>query len=306
MDTMQAIRAHRRGGPEQLHLEQAPIPVPEEHEVLIQVHAAAITYDELSWDKSWTRDGVDRTPIIPSHEVSGTVTAVGGAASDLAIGDDVFGLIQFDRDGAAAEFVIVPADQVALKPSSISHAEAASLPLAALTAWQALVDHAKLSAGESVLVTGGAGGVGAYVVQLARHLGAHVSATVNRGGSAEYVQRLGATDVSVRTMAGTFDVVVDTVGGPALAAVYDNIRDGGRLITLGAPPGPELKQGRLIHDEFFVVRPNRAELEHLATLVDTGALKPLVAATFGLADTAAAYADRGRHSGPGKTVIVVR
>lgn len=306
MHTMRAIRAHVRGGAEELHLEQAPIPVPADDEVLVEVHAAAITYDELLWDESWTRQGVDRTPIIPSHEVSGTIVAVGDAVVDLAVGQDVYGLIEFDRNGAAADYVTVPAADLAAKPTSIDHIHAAALPLAGLTAWQALVDHAQLEPGESVLVTGGAGGVGAYLVQLARYLDAEVSATVSRPDSADYVAGLGARDVAVRTAAGTYDIVIDTVGGPVLAAAYANVREGGRLITLSAPPGPELKQGRDIRDEFFVVRPDRGELEQLATLVDGGSLRVLVGETFDLADTAAAYAGRGRHGGPGKTVLIIR
>jgi NADPH:quinone reductase-like Zn-dependent oxidoreductase len=306
MDTMRAIRAHVRGGADQLRLEQVPIPEPADDEALVAVRAAAITYDELLWDESWTRNGVDRTPITPSHEVSGTVASIGGAVTGLAVGQDVYGLIEFDRDGAAAEYVTVRAADLAAKPRTIDHVQSAALPLAALTAWQALFDHAHLTAGESVLVLGGAGGVGAYVVQLAHHFGARVTATVSGGGSTDYVSALGADDVVVQTADGTFDIVVDTVGGPTLAAAYARARDGGRLITLSAPPGPELREGRDIHDEFFIVRPDRAELEQLATLADAGVLKPLVGETFDLADTAAAYADRGRHGGPGKTVLVVR
>jgi NADPH:quinone reductase-like Zn-dependent oxidoreductase len=306
MNTMQAIRAHSRGGPERLQLESAPIPVPAADEVLLEVQAAAITYDELLWDETWLRQGIDRTPIIPSHEVSGTVAAVGVNVTDLTIGEDVYGLIEFDRDGAAAQYVAVPAADLARKPSTVDHLHAAALPLAALTAWQALFDHAHLVAGESVMVAGGAGGVGAYVVQLARHFGATVSATVSTSDSADYVHSLGADDVFVRTAVGQYDIVIDTVGGPVLPAAYANVRDGGRLVTLSAPPGPELRQGRNVRDEFFIVRPDRAELEQLAALVDAGQLKPLVGETFPLAEAATAYADRGRHGGPGKTVLVIR
>lgn len=305
MDTMQAIRAHSRGGPDRLRLERAPIPVPEADEVLIEVHAAAITYDELLWDESWTRNGIDRTPIIPSHEVSGTVAALGDRVRDLKIGQDVYGLIEFDRNGAAAQYVTVPAADLAVKPRSVDHIQAAALPLAALTAWQALLDHAQLRAGESVLVTGGAGGVGAYVVQLASYFGAEVAATVRTIDQLDYVTDLGASEVFVRTASGQFDIAIDTVDGVALSAAYSRVRDGGRLVTLSAPPRPELRDGRDIRDEFFVVRPSRGQLEQIAKLVDAGALKPLVGETFALADAPAAYADRGRHGGPGKTVLIV-
>jgi NADPH:quinone reductase-like Zn-dependent oxidoreductase len=306
MQTMQAIRAHSRGGPEKLHLERAPVPKPADDEALVEVRAAAITYDELQWDESWTRDGLDRTPIIPSHEMSGTVVAVGADVRDLSIGQDVYGLVEFDRDGAAAEFVAVRAADLARKPMSVDHVRAAALPLAALTAWQALFDHANLTAGETVLVLGGAGGVGAYVVQLAHHFGAQVTATVRSADSVDYVTALGADHALAGALTGDFDVVIDTVGGPALAGAYEHTRDGGRLVTLSAPPDARLRAGRNVRDEFFVVRPDRAELDQLAALVDAGSVVPLVGETFPLADAAAAYADRGRGGGPGKTVLVVR
>ena len=155
VDTLSAPRPHPRSGPEQLVYEQAPAPTPGLGEALIAVHAAAITFAELTWDLSWTtRDGTDRTPVIPSHEMSGTMTGLGAAVADLAVGDEVIGLIDFDRDGAAVEYVVMPAASLAAKPQSVSHVEAATLPLAALTAWQALVDHAALEPGEQVLVQG--------------------------------------------------------------------------------------------------------------------------------------------------------
>jgi len=222
MDTMMALRAHARGGPEQLSYEQAPRPAAGPGEALLAVHAAGITFDELTWDLSWTTsDGADRTPVIPSHEVSGTVVATGPGTTGLAPGDEVFALIDFNQDGAAAEYVTVPASALAARPRSVSHTQAATLPLAALTAWQALVDHASLARGERVLVLGGAGGVGVYAVQLAAALGGQVTAT-GRSHSEAFVLALGATDfISSRPGAGGAadgqDVIIDTVGGQALA-----------------------------------------------------------------------------------------
>ena len=212
---MTALRAHRRGGPEVLVVERAPVPVVAAGEVLVAVHAAAITFDELTWDESWAR-----TPMIPSHETSGVVAETASDVTDFKPGDDVYGLIDFDRDGGAAEFVAVPAAHLAAKPSTVSHAEAAALPLAGLTALQALVDHAAVQPGESVLVHGGAGGVGALTVQLASVLGANMTATV-RSDAAELVTGFGAERViDVRTESfadsGPYDVIVDTVGGETL------------------------------------------------------------------------------------------
>ncbi len=307
--TMMALRAHARGGPEQLVYEQAPAPVPGPGEALVAVHAAAITFAELTWDLSWTtRDGRDRTPVIPSHEMSGTVTGIADGVTGVAVGDEVYGLIEFDRDGAAAEYVAVPAGDLAAKPRSISPAETATLPLAALTAWQALVDYAAVEPGERVLVHGGAGGVGAFAVQLAAILGAHVTAT-GRGGDAAFVRSLGA-ETFVAAGEGALpdqvDVVIDTVGGAVLDASYGLMRAGGRLVTLGAPPSQERAKDFGVHAMFFVVAPDPGELAQLAKLVDEGTLRTAVSQTFPLRDGRHAFESAGRPRPPGKTVLIVR
>jgi NADPH:quinone reductase-like Zn-dependent oxidoreductase len=239
--TMMALRAHRRGGPETLRYETAPRPVPAAGEVLVAVHAAAITFAELGWDATWTRDGRDRTPTIPGHEVAGTVTAAGAGVTVPAVGDRVFGLLRFDHDGAAAEYVTAPAEHLAAAPVAVSPVAAAAAPLAALTAWQALVDHAGVRRDDEVLVHGGAGGVGGFAVQLAVVLGARVTATCLRA-DVEYVRTLGADDVvDVETQAfdarhARYDVVLDTVGGSTLNRSWAVLRPRGRLVTLQRPP----------------------------------------------------------------------
>jgi len=231
MTSMMALRAHARGGAEQLVYEPAPASAPGPGEALVAVHAAAITFAELTWDLSWTTaDGRDRTPVIPAHEMSGVVAALGPGAGGFAAGGEVYGLVQFDRDGAAADYVAVPAAELAAKPRAASHVEAATLPLAALTAWQALVDHAAVEPGERVLVHGGAGGVGVYAVQLASILGGDVTAT-GRDGQGDFVRKLGAATFLVTGEGGgadfgaaAFDVVIDTVGGAVLDTSYDLLR----------------------------------------------------------------------------------
>lgn len=309
---MTALRAHRRGGPEVLVVERAPIAVPAAGEVLIAVYAAAITFDELTWEETWTRDGADRTPVIPSHEVSGVISEIGSGVADFAPGDEVYGLIQFDRDGGAAEYVTVPAADLAAKPSTVSHVAAAALPLAGLTALQALVDHAAVRPGEEVLVHGGAGGVGALTVQLAAILGARVTATV-RSDARELVTGFGAQRViDVRTEAfdgdgPAYDVVIDTVGGETLDRSYGVLRRGGRLITLSAPPPEGKADDYGITATFFIVTPNREQLGELADLVDRGRLQVEIAATFPLDRGREAF-ESGQRPGrrAGKTVLVVR
>jgi NADPH:quinone reductase-like Zn-dependent oxidoreductase len=312
MAQMTALRAHRRGGPEVLTVESAPVPVPAAGEVLVAVCAAAITFDELIWDETWTRDGVSRTPIIPSHEISGVVTEIGSGVTDFEPGDNVYGLIGFDRDGGAADYVTAPADDLAAKPSTVSHTVAAALPLAGLTALQALVDQAQVQRGERVLVTGGAGGVGALTVQLAAQFGADVTATI-RSDAVELVRDLGARNViDVRTQAfendgPTYDVVIDTVGGDTLDRSFAVLRRGGRLVTLSEPPAADKAGEYGVSAVFFIVTPNRTQLRQLAALVDEGELHVEIAATFPLAQGREAF-ESGQRTGrrPGKTVLVVR
>jgi NADPH:quinone reductase-like Zn-dependent oxidoreductase len=310
-NTMMALRAHARGGAEQLVYEPAPAPVPGPGEALVEVHAAGITFAELTWDLSWTtKDGQDRTPVIPSHEVSGMVAGLGPGASGVTVGEDVYGLIEFDRDGAAAEFVTVPAAHLAAKPRTVSHAEAATLPLAALTAWQALVDYAALEPGERVLVQGGAGGVGGYVVQLAAILGGDVTAT-GRAEDRDFVRHLGAAsylaiDDGETAAPATFDVVIDTVGGRVLDASYGLARRDGRLVTLSAPPDAQRAAEFGVHAMFFVVTPDAVELARLAELVDEGKLRPVLSQAFALSDGRLAFESVAKPRPPGKTVLSIR
>lgn len=309
---MRALRAHHRGGPEVLNVESAPVPVPAPGEVLVAVHAAAITFDELTWEETWTRDGVDRTPTILSHEVSGVVTETGSDITDLQLGDEVYGLVPFDRDGAAAEFVAMPATDLATKPSTVSHPVAAALPLAGLTALQALVDHAAVRPGEAVLVHGGAGGVGALTVQLAAQLGAEVTATV-RSDTRDLVHGFGARHViDTRTEAfdntgATYDVVIDTVGGQTLDRSFGVLRRDGRLVTLSAPPPPGRADEFGVTATFFIVTADRGQLTELAELVDRGRLHVEIARTFPLAEGREAF-ESGSRPGrrAGKTVLLVR
>ena len=193
--TMNAIRAHHQGGPETLIYEPVARPVPDSSEVLVGVHAAAITPTELTWDPTWSDEqGKSRVPIIPSHELSGVVVKLGTDVTSIAVGNEVYGLIDFYRDGAAADFTIANAAELSPKPRSVDHVHAAAIPLSALTAWQAFRTHAFLRTGQRVLIHGGTGGVGSFAVQLAKHFGAETIATCS-AGNADFVKSLGADSV---------------------------------------------------------------------------------------------------------------
>lgn len=314
MNTMHAVRAHSRGGPEQLVYEVAPRPQPAPGEVLVAVRAASITSDELTWDATWTDrldgTGKDRTPIIPSHEVSGVVSELGPGVTGVAVGDEVYGLIPFTRDGAAAEYVSVPVDVLAAKPAGLEHDKAAAVPLAALTAWQALVDHASVKAGQHVLIQGGAGGVGSFAVQIASALGLQVTATAAAQDS-DFVTGLGAQQVL--DYAGTrfedhlkdVDAVLDLVGGETQTRSWTVLRPGGVLVSIVSPPDPKKAAEHGAHGAFFIVEPNHDELDAIARLIENGQLAPIVDRVVALTDTRNAYEALRKKHRRGKVVIHV-
>ena len=309
---MKAVRAHTRGGPEALRYEDAPVPEVGASEVLVEVHAAAVTPGELAWDETWqSADGADRTPVIPSHEFSGVIAQVGEDVSSLTPGSQVYGLINFNHDGAAAEFVSLPQEAVVPRPVRLSHVESAALPLAALTAWQALSDHARLQPGERAFIQGGAGGVGSLAVQFAKALGAEVTATASEDDE-PLVKTLGADRV-VRSVSAAlspgeplFDVLLNTFGGPVPEESYGLVRPGGRLVTLAEPPDQSMTERHAIQGIFFIVASDRDELRRIADLAEQGELRTAIARTLPLADAAIAYGPPPAPRRPGKTVLVVR
>ena len=308
---MFALRAHERGGPEVLDYEPAPKPTPSTTEVLISVEAASITFAELDWDETWMRGGESRLPIIPSHEFCGTIAEIGSEVADWKVGDRVFGLIPFDLDGAASEFVCLDASLLTPAPLTASSAEAAATPLAALTAWQGLIDHGALMAGQRVLIHGAAGGVGIFAVQLAHRLGANVTVTA-RGADTEFLRNLGADRVidfekqAFDETSARFDLVLDPVGGDTLTRSIPVISRGGRLVTLNAPPPPDLAASFGVNAKFFIVTPNPEQLAQIAALIDEGAIRVIISATFPLSAGREAF-ESGAHHGrrPGKTVLVI-
>jgi NADPH:quinone reductase-like Zn-dependent oxidoreductase len=297
-----------------LAYETAPRPEPAAGEVLVAVRAASITSGELDWDATWTDSfdgsGRDRTPVIPSHEVSGVVAGLGTGVTGLALGDEVYGLIPFTRDGAAAEYVTVPANALAPKPARLDHNSAAAVPLAALTAWQALVGHAALTPGQHVLIHGGAGGVGSFAVQIAAARGARVTTTA-LPQDREFVTRLGASQVidystdRFEDHLTDVDVVFDAVGGETQSRSWAVLRPGGTLVSIVQPPDPDATGAGTARGVFFVVEPDRAGLDAITELIDGGRLTPAVDRVVPLAETRAAYeALRDEHR-RGKIVLRV-
>lgn len=308
---MKAIRLHARGGPEQLIYEDAPKPSLKNGDALVRVHCCAITWTELTWDPTYTaKDGADRLPTIPGHEISGVVEAVGPNAVDAKVGDEVYALTDFWRDGAAAEYVAVNAADLASKPPSLNYTQAAAVPLAALTAWQALFDHAGLIAGQEILIHGATGGVGSFAVQLAHWRGAFVVGTA----STDHVglaRELGVDKV-IDYKATRFedavrdaDVVLDTVGGETLERSWGVLRRGGVLVTIVGSAPADAAERYGVRGVDFIVKPSRAELKEITRLIEAGKLRPIIEATFPLEKAKEAFEHGASGHNRGKIVLQV-
>ncbi len=292
-------------GIEGLVYEDAPDPQPAIGDALVQVRAASFTPTELTWPIRTDRAGHDRTPWIPAHEGSGVVVALGYGTAGVSVGDEVYGLIDGYRDGWAAEYVTIEARSLAPKPTTVDFIEAAAIPQAGLTSWQALFDHGHLESGQTVVIHGAGGGVGSVAVQLARWAGADVIGT-GRAGARQRALELGANDfVDVErdgweTAVDQVDLVYDAVGGDVLAHSSALVKPGGALVSVMAPPQTDRDDIRTVH---FVRDPSGAQLRDITRLVDQGTLRPQVGAVYPLADARDAFMAKSTQHIPGKVVL---
>jgi NADPH:quinone reductase-like Zn-dependent oxidoreductase len=304
---MKAVRIREPAGVGGLAYEEVPDAAPGLCDVLVRVAACGITHNELDWPIWTCRSGHQRTCVIPGNEVSGVVAALGYGTAGLAVGDEVFGLTDQLRDGAAAEYVAVEARNVALKPRTADHVHAAAVPRAGLTAWQALFDHGKLVKGQTVVIHGAGGAVGSTAVQLARWAGAEVIGT-GRSRARALAAELGADRFleldagRLQDAAGQADLVVDTIGGEVLAQSPALLRPGGTLVTIKAAFQPPASRDD-ITTVLFVQESSRAQLAELARLVDEGHLRPQVGAVYPLARAAEAYRAKAAGGIPGRIVL---
>jgi NADPH:quinone reductase-like Zn-dependent oxidoreductase len=264
---MQAVVVHETGGPEVLSLEEVERPEPAEGEVLIRVHAASV--NPVDW--KYRRGFAPRQlPAVLGQDVSGTVEV--SRAASYAVGDDVFGIA---ASGGYAEFATAPTALIARKPAGVSHEQAAAIPVAGLTAWQALFDRARLEPGQTALVAGAAGGVGHFAVQFAKREAARVIGT-GSSRNREFVLGLGAdeyldySEQDVRTSVSGVDVAFDTVGGEVTEALVPTVREGGILVTIAAAPPEQLARGRGVRAELLVMSPRSEQLARIADLVAAG------------------------------------
>jgi NADPH:quinone reductase-like Zn-dependent oxidoreductase len=289
-----------------LKLVQRPEPQAAINDVIVRVHAAGFVNTELAWPSTWVdRAGRDRTPAIPGHELAGVVTALGYGTTGLSVGQRVFGLADWYRDGALAEYVAVEARNLAPLPGDVDFTAAASLPISGLTAWQALLVHGRLSAGQRVLAHGAAGAVGSMATQLAREFGAYVIGT-GRAADRQRALDFGANefldlDSQALEDAGQVDLVLDLIGGDIGKRSASLVRGGGTLVSIVGPSEGRPAEGRAVD---FVVEPDRAQLGEIVQRVRDGRLRTNIGIVAPLDDAASAFHPAERR--PGKTVILVR
>jgi NADPH:quinone reductase-like Zn-dependent oxidoreductase len=308
---MQIVRQESLGGPEVLRVVDVPRPEPRPTELLIRVRAAGV--NPVDW-KTRQRGVFLEPPFVLGWEVSGVVAELGLGTTLFEPGDEVFGLVRFPREaGGYGEYVTAPARQLAHKPAALSHEEAAGLPLAGLTAWQALIDVARVTQGQRILVHGAAGGVGHLAVQLAVARGAHVIGTA-RAVNHQFLRELGVaepvdyTESDWLDQVGSVDVVLDPIGGEVALALVERLRPGGILVSLRVEVPPELAEAAKaagVRAKSVVVEPDRSGLLSLVELVTTGALRPRVAQVFPLHQAGQAHTVGERGRTRGKLVLTV-
>jgi NADPH:quinone reductase-like Zn-dependent oxidoreductase len=291
---------------------EVPQPKPSPGDVLIRCHAAGVTATEVVWyPTTHTKDGATRTNAIPAHEFSGVIAEVGSDVRDLQVGQEIYGMNDWFADGALAEYCVARPSDIAPKPTKFSHIEAAAVPIAALTAWQGLLDRAHLKSGQRVLIHGASGGVGVFVVQLAHDLGAYVIATA-AARNRDFVKRLGADEFIDYTaqrfedVARDIDVVFDCVGGETFERSFRVLKPSGEIVTIAASEEAAAETDERRKKAFFIVEPNQKQLIEVTRLIDAGKLKPVVDAVVPLSEAAAAYdGSLKNRQGRGKIVVEV-
>lgn len=310
MAEMQAVRIHRFGGPEVLRVEAIPVPEPAADEVLLRIHAASINPVDLKTRAGeFPLVGADRLPMTLGRDVAATIERAGDAAGvGASPGEAVIAMLATDR-GGQAEYALAKPDQLAPMPTGIDPVTAASVPLAALTAWQGLFDHGRLAPGQRVLIHGGAGGVGHFAVQFAVWRGAEVFATAGAADLA-FLRERGATAIDYKAerfeaVATEIDLVLDLIAGETQARSFAVLRRGGRLISTLQPPPQEQAAAHGVQGGFFLTAPRGDQLTEIAGLVSAGRVHPTVAATYPLAEVAAAHERQAKGGFRGKIVLTV-
>src|SRR5256714_6637609 len=309
--TMKAIVAHEYGGPEVLKYEDVSRPERKEDEILVRVIAAGVNpVDGMIRSGMFAKDKKLASPMILGGDIAGVVEKTGGKITKFKKGDSIYAYLSLKNNGGYAEYAVAKEKEAAAKPKSISYDEAAAVPIVALTAWQALVDSAKLGAGQAVLIHGGSGGVGTFAIQIAKARGAKVLATASTPNQ-DLLKQLGA-DVAIdytkqkfEDVAKDVDVVLDCVGKDTLQRSYGVVKKGGFIVTLVASPDPVQLEKHGIHRSDLSVAPNSGELAEITKLIEQKKIKVVVSNALPLTEAAKAQEQAGTRHTRGKIVLKV-
>ena len=308
---MKAVRIHEYGGRDVLRYEDCPLPAITDDEVLIRVIATAINPVDWKIREGYLQEMIPyEFPLTLGWDLSGIVEETGKNVKSFTIGDAVYSRPEITRNGAYAEYIAVRENEVAIKPTTVSFAEAASIPLAGITAWEAVIDSGEIKKGQSILIHAASGGVGSLAVQLAKWKGATVFAT-SSGKNSAFVQSLGADEVidyrSVRfqDVVKDVDVVFDTIGGDVQENSWSVLKQGGILVSVVQPPDEERAKKAGAVGKFVFIQPNAGILRELASLIDSGVIRPIVGAEFSLQDISKAHELSESGRARGKIVIHV-
>ena len=307
--TMKAIVIHEYGGPEVLKYEDVPRPEPKADQILIRVIAAGVNpVDGMIRSGMFAKDGNGAFPMVLGGDIAGVVERVGNKITKFKAGDPVFAYVSLDSGGGYAQYAVVPEGDAAPKPKSLTYVEAGAVPIVALTAWQALIDTAKLNAGQTVLIHGGSGGVGSFAIQIAKARGAKVIATASTANQ-DLLKQLG-TDVAVdytkqkfEDVAKDVDVVLDSVGKDTLTRSYGVVKKGGIIVSLVARPNQSDLEKHGIRGVALSVEPNSGELAQIGKLIDEKKIRVIVSKTFPLSEAKKAQEQVASGHTRGKIVL---
>ena len=309
--TMKAIVIHEYGGPEVLKYEDVPQPEPKLNQLLIRVIAAGVNpVDGMIRSGMFDKEGHRAFPIVLGGDIAGVVERVGSKITKFKPGDPVFAYVSLDNSGGYAQYALVTEREAAPKPKSLTYVEAAAVPIVALTAWQALIDTAKLKAGQTVLIHGGSGGVGSFAIQIAKARGAKVIATASTANQ-DLLKQLGAdvaidyTKQNFENIAKDVDVVLDSIGKDTLARSYGVVKKAGIIVSLVARPDPAELEKHGIRGEAFSVDPNSDELGEIGKLIDEKKINVIVSQTFPLSEATKAQEQVATGHTRGKIVLKV-
>jgi len=309
--TMKAVVIHEYGGPEVLKYEDVPQPEPKQDQLRIHVIAAGVNpVDGMIRSGMFDKEGRRAFPVILGGDISGVVEKVGSNITKFKFGDPVFAYVSLDNSGGYAQYAVVTEREAAPKPKSLTYVEAAAVPIVALTAWQALIDTAKLKAGQTVLIHGGSGGVGSFAIQIAKAHGAKVIATASTANQ-ELLKQLGAdvaidyTKQNFENVAKDVDVVLDSIGKDTLARSYGVVKKGGIIVSLVARPDPAELEKHGIRGEALSVDPNSDELSEIGKLIDEKKINVIVSQTFPLSEARKAQEQVATGHTRGKIVLKV-